>query len=110
MAELSESQENALRAEHGRIVKVTLDGQVLVFRRMKKAELVAFLKRGAKSPELAVEHCVDACESVLVWPTDKTEFKRLANDFPLAFAGQNNDGVIDALVQMAKGEVSIEAK
>jgi len=111
MVQLTEEQETTLRAEHGRIVRVNIGDQTLVFRRLKRAELVAFLKRGAKSPELAVEHCVGLCRSVLVWPEDggKT-FDALADEFPLAFAGQNNDGVVDALVGMARGDVSIEAK
>ena len=108
---LDDARESALKAEHGKLIKVELDGCTLVFRRLKKAELVAFMKRGSKSPELAVEHCVGACRSVLVWPEDNcATFDRLADEYPLAFAGKDGDGVIDALVNAARGEVSIEAK
>lgn len=108
---LTEERESALRAEHGRLIKVEIGDDTLVFRRMKRAELVAFMKRGSKSPELAVEHCCSACRSVCIWPEDNgATFDRLADEFPLAFAGKDGDGVIDALVTAARGEVSIEAK
>jgi hypothetical protein len=105
---MNEEQAKELKAKHKRFVKITLDGKVLAFKPLDKAKAQQFHKEMKKAPELGVDLCVNTCKFLCVFGAE--HFDDLARDYPLAFAGGGEDspGVIDALLKLAHGGVSIE--
>lgn len=105
---MTEDQEKELKAKHKRFVKITIDGKVLAFKPLDKAKVQDLNAQLKKKNELAVDLCINACKFVCVFGVE--HFDSLAAEYPLAFAGGEEKGVIDALLAMAHGNVTIEAR
>lgn len=99
---------DAARAEFGKIVQVEIDGELLLFRRPNKAEVVNMNKAARKQPELAVEHAIGFCRVCHCGPGPKEDVDKFANMYPLLFAGSDEQkGISDHLITMAHGEATL---
>ena len=97
-----------LKAKHGRLVALELEGKLLLFRPMTKAA-VNDLKMNMSKPGAApVELTVNACKFVCVHGIE--HFDDLANRYALAFSGGDvtEPGVVNALLDMAHGSPTIK--
>ena len=107
---MTPEQEAEIKAKYRRFVKITIGEKVLAFKPLDKAKVGELKKQLDSKPELAIDLCINACKFVCVH--GKEFFDELATEYPLAFSGGGKDapGVIDALYEMAHGQVSIEVK
>lgn len=105
---MNEQETAALKTRFKRFVKITIDEKTLAFKPLSKEKIADLKNQIAKKPELSVQLSINACEFVCVH--GKEHFATLADEYPLAFAGGGEDrpGVLDALLKMAHGDVSIE--
>jgi hypothetical protein len=106
---------DACRAEHGKVICVEVDGELLVFRAPKRAELVNMNKASRKQPELAIEHAIGLCRNCHVGPGPSGmqggDVDRLANKYTLLFAGADDfKSVSDHLIDLSKGEATISLR
>lgn len=98
---------------HHKVVVIDLDfkGEVrtLAFKPLNRAKITDLKKQITKSPDLALELSVRACEFCCIF--GKEHFEELATLCPLAFAGNaENPGVIDALMDLARGGATIRTE
>jgi hypothetical protein len=107
---VNETQEKELKAQFKRFVKITLDDRILAFKPLNKAKVADLKKQTSAKPELSVDLLIGACKFCCIFGLE--HFDELANEYPLAFTGAGEDapGVIDELMRMAHGAVSIEVK
>lgn len=100
-----------MRAEHGKVIHVVIEGELLVFRRPKRAELVNMNKAARKQPELAIEHAIGLCGVCHVGPGPtglKGDTDKWANEYTVLFAGADDfKGISDHLVDLSKGEATL---
>jgi hypothetical protein len=98
-------------AQHGKVVAVEIDGELLIFRRPKRSELVNMNKAARKQPELAIEHAIGLCRVCHIGPGKKGidgDVDRFANEYTLLFAGSDEyKGISDHLIQLSQGEAKI---
>lgn len=99
------------RAQYGKIIAVEVDGELLIFRRPKRAELVNMNKAARKQPELAIEHAIGLCRVCHIGPGKKGidgDVDRLSNEYTLLFAGSDDfKGISDHLIELSRGEAKI---
>lgn len=94
-----------LKTKHGKLVKMTLGGHVLLFRPFKKAALTQLRKQLSGKGE---QHGIDImCTAVgFLCVYGQEHYPGIVDDFPLAIAGE--DGIADSLMEVAKGGANIE--
>lgn len=96
------------RAEHEKIVSVEVDGELFMFRRPTKHEVVNMNKAARKQPELAVIHAIGFCRTTFIGPGKPDDYDRISDKYPLLFAGSDEQkGVADHLITMAHGEATV---
>lgn len=92
----------SLKAQHGKVVVLRIEGKLLVFRRLTRNMVTEMKTQIGKKPELAVEISINQCEFCCVY--GKQHFAELARLSPLVFCGNDESpGVIDALMDLARG-------
>jgi hypothetical protein len=103
MSEVTQSTAlDAVKAEHGKVVVIELDGKILAFKRLNRSKVTDMRTQINKKPDLAVEISINVCEFQCV--LGKEHFKALSDAYPLAFCGNDDQpGVIDALIDLARG-------
>lgn len=103
-----QSKLDAATAEHGKIVSVTFEGELLMFRRPKRAELVNMNRASRKQPDMAIEHAIGLCRVCHVGPGPKEDVDKWANEYTIVFAGSDDyTGIADHLINLSKGEANI---
>lgn len=99
------------RAKYGKVIAVELNGELLIFRRPKRAELVNMNKAARKQPDMAIEHAIQLCRVCHVGPGKRGidgDVDRLANEYTLLFAGSDDfKSISDHLIDLSKGEAKI---
>ncbi len=99
------------RAQYGKVIAVEIDGELLIFRRPKRAELVNMNKSARKQPELAIEHAIGLCRVCHIGPGKRGiegDVDRFANEYTLLFAGSDDfKGISDHLIELSRGEAKI---
>jgi hypothetical protein len=97
-----------LKAQHGRLVKLVLEGKLLLFKPMSKAQVSNLKSEMGKSPAQAVDLTINVCKINCVH--GQSHLDDLTQRFPIAFSGAGPDepGVINALLDMARGRPEIE--
>lgn len=94
------------KAKYRKVVILELDGKSLAFKPLTLAMITDLKKQITKSPELALKLSVNACKFCCIFGAE--HFDELADVYSLAFAGNSdNPGVIDALMDLARGGASI---
>jgi hypothetical protein len=101
VAELDE-----LRAKHGTLLTVTIDGRSASFRRMSVDEARDLSARLALAPDLGFELAVQACRTCLV--TEPADFVALLDLAPLAF--DFDEGLCGRMLKLASEEAHATAK
>lgn len=94
------------RLEYGKIVAVQLDGREVLFRPLTPLEARRVSVRMLASPEDALDTALAACESALL--SDVDDFRALADQFPLAFSG--DDGALGELLRQAGADSRARVK
>jgi hypothetical protein len=97
---------DALRAQHGKLLTVAIDGQVAAFRPMTVDEARDLSARLALVPDLSFELAVGACRACLVSEPDA--FEALLDLAPLAF--DFDDGLCGRMLKLASEEAHATAK
>jgi len=106
-----ESTLKAARAAHGLLVVVDFEeeGKTFAFKRLTRAMITDMKKRMGKQPDLALEVSLNACEFCCV--VGSSDYSEFAAKYPLAFCGSEDEpGVIDVLMQNARGKASIRVE
>lgn len=88
------------RLEYGKVVAVQLDGREVLFRPLTPLEARRISLRMLAAPADALDTGLAACESALL--TDPTDFAALADQYPLAFSGE--DGALGELLRSAQSD------
>lgn len=97
---------DALRAQHGKLLTVSIDGQVAAFRPMSVDEARELSARLALVPDLHFELAIQACRACLV--SDPADFEALLDAAPLAF--DFDDGLCGRMLKLASDEAHATAK
>lgn len=105
---MDQAKEAELKQKYGRFVRIELAGHELAFKPLNKAKVADLKKNQTEKPELAVELSINAVKMCCVYGDE--HFEALANEYPLAFCGGEQDGVLNVLMRMAHGAVAIEVK
>jgi hypothetical protein len=99
------------RAQYGKVIAVEIDGELLIFRRPKRAELVNMNKAARKQPELAIEHAIGLCRVCHIGPGKRGiegDVDRFSDMYTLLFAGSDDfKGISDHLIELSRGEAKI---
>lgn len=97
---------DALRAQHGKLMTVQVDGLLAAFRPMTVDEARDLSARLALVPDLSFDLAVDACRACLV--SDANDFDALLELAPLAF--DFDDGLCGRMLKRASEEAHATAK
>lgn len=100
------SDYEALRAQHGKLVRVTLGEAELVFRPMSIDEAAACARRIDATPDLALTIAHEACLACLL--SDVKAFHKATDEYPLAFSPDT--GVCERLLELASAEMAASSK
>lgn len=103
MADL-DTQLETLKSKHGRLVVAEVNGHTFAFRPLDLAKVSEFKRNLSKSPELAVELSVNVCKFLCIFGQENLD--SVVQSCPLAFAGGAEAGVIDVLLENARGGVT----
>lgn len=99
---MDENKIAELKTKHGKILIVDLDDKVIAFKKFSKAALQDLVKNVSKKPEQALELSINAVKFVCVHGAEHLD--ALAEDYPLAFAGSEDEpGICEQLVSMSRG-------
>lgn len=108
MNEALKEKLEALKGQFKRLVVCEIDGETLAFKPLNRAKLIDLKKTITAKPDLAAEFSINACEFCCVLGREK--FGELADLYPIAFCGSlGSPGVIDHLMDLARGDAKIEA-
>ncbi len=103
-----EAKIDEYRAIHGKVISVVVDDTLMCFRRATKAEMVITNKASRKQPELAIEHAVGLCRMTFLGPGTKEDLDKMADKYPLLFAGSDQEmGISDHIIKAAHGEATV---
>lgn len=103
-----QTQIDAAKAEHEKIVSVEVDGELFMFRRATKHEVVNMNKAARKQPELAIMHAIGFCRCCFIGPGKPESYDAISDKYPLLFAGSDEQkGIADHLISMAHGEATV---
>lgn len=104
MPTLAEAQ-----APYPKTIVLEIDGKTLAFKPLNRAKITDLKKQITKQPDLALELSVNACKFCCIFGSE--HFDALADVYALAFAGNaDNPGVIDALMDLARGGAQIRTE
>lgn len=103
---------DAARVEFGKVLAVVVEGDLLIFRKPKRAELVNMNKAARKQPEMAIEHAIGLCRVCHVGPgprgIDSGDVDKWANEYALLFAGSDTfKGISDYLIEMSQSDAKL---